>query len=110
MFGYPVLDSSLNTSRFGGEKAFSNRQYRPRIAKPCLRHFESGDKHLYLFNKTIIPILNYASEIWSFEEYATLERLHLSACKYILGVKSTTCTDAVYAEVGRISLQSIRQV
>ena len=63
---------------------------------------------LYLFDQTIVPILNYASEIWGFEEYSTLERLHLSACKYILGVKSTTCTDAVYAELGRISLQSIR--
>ena len=65
---------------------------------------------LYLFDQTIIPILTYASEIWGFDEYAKLERLHLSACKYILGVKSTTCTDAVYAELGRISLQSNRHV
>ena len=65
---------------------------------------------LYLFDQTIIPILNYASEIWGLDEYAILERLHLSACKHILGVKSTTCTDAVYAELGRISLQSNRHV
>ena len=67
---------------------------------------------LYLFDQTIVPILNYASEIWGFDEHATLERLQLSACKYILGVKSTTCTDAVYAELGRsrISLQSNRHV
>ena len=65
---------------------------------------------LYLFNQTIVPIMNYPSEIWGFDEHATLERLHLSVCKYILGVKSTTCTDAVYAELGRISLHSNRHV
>ena len=65
---------------------------------------------LYLFDQTIAPILNYASEIWGHEEFVTLERLHLSACKYILGVKSTTCTDAVYAELGRIPLQLNRHV
>ena len=54
---------------------------------------------LYLLDQTIAPILNYASEIWGHEELVTLERLHLSACKYIVGVKSTTCTDAVYAEL-----------
>ena len=65
---------------------------------------------LYLFDQTIAPILNYASEIWGHEEFVTLEQLHLSACKYILGVKSTTCTDAVYAELGRIPLQLNRHV
>ena len=65
---------------------------------------------LYPYEQTIVPILNYASEICDFEEYSKLERLHLSACKYILGVKSTMCTNAVYAKLGRISLQSIRHV
>ena len=46
MFGYPDLDAGLNTSRFGGDIAFSDRQQRPRLAKPCLRHFKSGDKPL----------------------------------------------------------------
>ena len=41
---YPDLDAGLNTSRFGGDIAFSDRQHRPRLAKPCLRHFKSGDK------------------------------------------------------------------
>ena len=44
MFGYPDLDAGLNTSQFGGDIAFSIRQHRPRLAKPCLRHFKSGDK------------------------------------------------------------------
>ena len=44
MFGYPDLDAGLNTSQFGGDIAFSIRQHRLRLAKPCLRHFKSGDK------------------------------------------------------------------
>ena len=44
MFAYPDLDAGLNTSRFGGDIAFSDRQHRPRLAKPCLCHFKSGDK------------------------------------------------------------------
>ena len=44
MFGYPDLDAGLNTSQFGRDIAFSDRQHRPRLVKPCLRHFKSGDK------------------------------------------------------------------
>ena len=44
MFGYPNLDAGLNTSQFGGDIEFSDRQHRPRLVKPCLRHFKSGDK------------------------------------------------------------------
>lgn len=46
-----------------------------------------------------MPVLNYASEIWGTNEWPKLERMHLSACKYALGVKSSTTTDAVYAEL-----------
>ena len=65
---------------------------------------------LYLFDHTIVPIVNYASEIWGFEECSKLETLHLKACKYALGVRSSTTTDAVYAELGRISLQAQRHI
>ena len=60
---------------------------------------------LYLFDHAIVPILNYASQIWDFEEWPRLETLHLRTCKYALGVRSSTTTDPVYAEVGRVSLQ-----
>ena len=43
----------------------------------------------------VASILNYASEIWGFEEWSKLETLHLKACKYALGVRSSTTTDAV---------------
>ena len=57
-----------------------------------------------------MPVLNYASEIWGTNEWPKLERLHLSACKYALGVKSSTTTDAVYAELGRYSVLSSRHI
>ena len=46
MFGYSDLDAGLNTSQFGGDIywEFSIGQHRPRLAKPCLRHFKSGDE------------------------------------------------------------------
>ena len=40
MFGYPGLDAGLNTSRFAGDIAFSDKQNRPRLAKSCLCHFK----------------------------------------------------------------------
>lgn len=33
-----------------------------------------------------------------------VERIHLDFCKHILGVKKSTCTAAVYAELGRFPL------
>ena len=48
MFGNPDLDAgediAFDSSEFGGDIAFSIRQHQPRLAKPCLRHFKSGDK------------------------------------------------------------------
>ena len=65
---------------------------------------------LYLFDHSIAPILNYSSEILGFKDWPKLEILHLKACKYALGVRSSTTTDAVYAELGRVSLQCQRHV
>ena len=50
---------------------------------------------LYLFDHTIVPILNYVSEIWGLDEWAKLETLHLKACKYALGVRPSATTDVV---------------
>ncbi len=65
---------------------------------------------LFLFDHTIMPILNYASEVWGISEQPQLERLQLKACKYALGVKSTTSADTVYPELGRLSVLSYNHV
>ena len=57
--------------------------------KSCVRGNDSLTNifpFLYLFDHMIVPILNYASEIWGFEEWSKLETLHKKACKYALGI------------------------
>ena len=59
---------------------------------------------LELFDRLIVPILTYGSEIWSFEEDQLLEKLHLKFCKYIAGLKTSTPNVMVYGELGRFPL------
>jgi len=59
---------------------------------------------LQLFDTLVLPILNYGSEIWGLNESMTLERVHLSFCKKLLGVKIQTQNNFVYGELGRTSL------
>ena len=62
------------------------------------------DIQLELFDKIVVPILLYGSEIWGFENVKVLESLHLKFCKYILNVKKSTPNCMVYGELGRFSL------
>ena len=64
----------------------------------------------HIFDHTILPTLNYGAEIWGGEEWIELEKLHLSACKYILGVSHSTPTNGIYAELGRHPLQISRKI
>ena len=54
-----------------------------------------------LFDKLILPILNYGSEVWGFSQANAIERVHLQFCKRLLGVKKTTQNDFIYGELGR---------
>ena len=54
-----------------------------------------------IFDHTILPIMNYGAEIWGGNEWSALEKLHLLACKYILGVPQSSPTDGIYAELER---------
>ena len=66
-------------------------------------------KHkLDLFDKLITPILNYSCEVWGFSQANAVERVHLSFCKKLLGVKKSTQNDFIYGEFGRISYQTKR--
>ncbi|MCG7875034.1 MAG: reverse transcriptase domain-containing protein [Candidatus Thiodiazotropha endolucinida] len=57
-----------------------------------------------LFDKLIMPILNYCSEVWGFIHANTIERVHLQFCKKLLGVKKSTQNDFIFGELGRTSL------
>ena len=63
---------------------------------------------LDLFDKLILPILNYGAEVWGFAESKVIERVHLQYCKHLLGVKAQTQNDFIYGELGRFPLQLCR--
>ena len=59
----------------------------------------------HLFDVYTLPVLNYASEIWSKDKpIDEIERVQLMYLKYVLGVKSSTCSIAVLGEFGRFPI------
>ena len=65
---------------------------------------------LHVFDKTLVPILDYGGEIWGIYDWEELERTHLFACKHILNANMNTATNAIYAETGRTPLVAKRHV
>ena len=63
---------------------------------------------LELFDKLVLPILNYGCETWGFHSGTALERVQLQFCKQLLGVKKCTQNDFIYGELGRTPLQNHR--
>ena len=60
---------------------------------------------LHLFDACVSPIINYSADIWSCgKENDNIERVQLRFIKFLLGVKSSTCSLAVYGEVGRFPM------
>lgn len=64
----------------------------------------SIDCQIDMFDKMVLPILLYGSEIWGFEKLDILERVHLKFCKLILKVRKSTPSFIVYGELGRVPL------
>ena len=59
---------------------------------------------LSLFDKMVVPIILYSSEVWGVCEYKEIDKIHIKFCKYILGVKNQTPNVAVLGELGRFPL------
>ena len=57
-----------------------------------------------LFDKIIAPILLYGSEIWGYEFRKEIEAVHVTFCKYVLGVARNTPNCAALGECGRLPL------
>ena len=66
---------------------------------PCTPHMEvlpppgnrewqgfSPKTFLHIFHHIVLPILNYAVDVWGGIEWPDLERIYLMACKFIPGV------------------------
>ena len=60
--------------------------------------------------KLILPILNYESEVWGLNDSLKLERIHLSFCKNLLCVRYQTQNNFIYGELGRTSLRTKRSI
>ena len=63
-----------------------------------------------MFDAFVLPILNYGCEVWGFNVHRELERVHLTFCKRILGVKDSASLAGVYGELGRFPLYVKRTV
>ena len=58
-----------------------------------------------MFDKLILPILNYRLEVWGLNDSSKLEGIHIHFCKM-----SLDSNHFVYGELGRTSLKSRRGV
>ena len=54
-----------------------------------------------LFDKLMMPVLLYGSEIWGFYKAVDIEKAHLLFCKKILHLKKNTANYFIYGELGR---------
>ena len=62
------------------------------------------DLQLKLFDHTVLPILTYGCEIWSFENTEILERVHTEFLRRIIKSRKSTPLYSLYAELGRYPL------
>jgi hypothetical protein len=54
-----------------------------------------------IFDKCVLPVLSYGSEIWGTDVHKSSENVHIKFLKMLLGVGSRTPTPAVLGECGR---------
>ena len=71
------------------------------IKKSRLNHL-SIECQLEMFDKAVVPILLYGAEIWGYENFDILERVHLKFCKHILKLKNSTPNFMIYGETWEI--------
>ena len=65
------------------------------------------DFQLKLFDHTVLPILTYACESFSFENLNMLEKIHTDCLRKISKSKRSTPVYMLYAELGRYHFEII---
>ena len=65
---------------------------------------------LTLFDSFVSSILNYSCEVWGFLKAENIERVHKKFLKWVINVKRSTCTSALYGEFGRYPLYIVRHI
>ena len=96
------IKSGLEDLRIRSLKALA------KLKKSLGAHFRFNIPNtIHLFNYMIKPILLYCSDFWGclkLPKNNPIERLHLSFCKQLLGVRKQTSTDGVLQELGLFPL------
>ena len=67
-------------------------------------------KKIKLFDSLVSSVLNYASEVWGYDDCKDIEIVHNKFCRYLLGVKKSTNIAAMYGELGRMPLRVVRKL
>ena len=70
-------------------------------------HLRDPQQQCKLFDILVLPILSYGSEVWATDPRigAAAEVLHRQFLKRLIGIRGSTATDLVLAELGRHPLQ-----
>lgn len=63
-----------------------------------------------LFDAQIAPILLYGSELWGCFDCSQIEKVHMYACKRLLGISSNSPNQMVYGELGRCTLSILANI
>ena len=58
----------------------------------------------HLFDKIVLPIFTYGCQVWGNGNNSLIENVHMTFCKYIVGVRKSTPNCIVYGELGRYPL------
>ena len=61
-----------------------------------------------LFDKLVLPMLTYTSQVWGFSRADNQGRLHLKLFKQLIGVRQPTQNNFINGELGRTSLKEYR--
>ena len=51
--------------------------------------------------RSVLPIVIYGSELWCFQQFAVIEKAHMSVCKRFLNVSMQTPNKMIYGDLGR---------
>ena len=70
----------------------------------------SVSKKSELFDSLVLPVLNYAAEIWGAHDAPDIEVIHTKFCRKLLTVKRSTNLNALYGELGRVPMLIHRKI
>ena len=65
------------------------------------------DIQLELFDRLVVPIMVYGSEVWGFETLNQIEMVHTQYCRYLLKLRKNTMKCMTVGELGRLDMSCV---